>query len=190
MRRSWIACLAVAAVLAGSAGLQAQEPVNGRLEALNRLILHVPEDEGHQEYLGLQDGQETTTLGRIDAEILIVEIFNMYCPHCQKHAPKANELFHAIEGSDTYRGRIKLIGIGVGNSAYEVDIFRQKYSPPFPLFDDRTSAALGSLSGIKTPHYFGLRVRGGALQEIVYSQSGGFSDAGAFLEEIAHASGL
>lgn len=92
----------------------------------------MPENESNREYLGLCGKQETTTLGRIGAEVLIVEIFSMYCPHCQKHAPKANELFHAIEGSDKYRGRIKLIGIGVGNSAFEVDIFRQKYAPPFP----------------------------------------------------------
>jgi thiol-disulfide isomerase/thioredoxin len=150
----------------------------------------VPENESNREYLGLCGKQETTTLGRIGAEVLIVEIFSMYCPHCQKHAPKANELFHAIEGSDKYRGRIKLIGIGVGNSAFEVDIFRQKYAPPFPLFDDRTAAALGSLGGIRTPHYFVLRLRDGALRELVYSQSGGFTDTGAFLEEIARASGL
>lgn len=74
----------------------------------------------------------------------------MYCPHCQKHAPDANKLFRVLDSRKDIRNKVKMIGIGVGNSRYEVGIFKDKYSSPFPMFDDRDSVALSTISGIYT----------------------------------------
>lgn len=173
-----------------AAPLGAQDTREGHLRALNSLSLYTPEDAGERQYLGLKDAPEKIPLGRIDAEVLIVEVFSMYCPHCQRHAPDANKLYHALDSREEFRNKIKMIGIGIGNSQYEVGLFREKYAPPFPLFDDRSSAVVGSLNGIYTPHYFGLKMKDGSIREIFYSESGAFSDAEAFLEMIVEESGI
>ncbi len=122
-------------------------------------------------------------LSDIDGEIIIIEIFSMYCPYCQKHAPAANKLYQAIEEGKETRGKIKLIGIGVGNSPYEVKFFKKKYGVPFPLFDDANSAVLNSIRGIRTPTYFGIRKNGKALS-VFFSQQGSYDDAQTFLQTV------
>jgi hypothetical protein len=100
------------------------------------------------------------------------------------------EHVRALDSREEFRNKIKMIGIGIGNSQYEVRLFREKYAPPFPLFDDRSSAVAGSLSGIYTPHHFGLKMEDSSIREIFYSESGVFPDAEAFLEMIAEESGI
>lgn len=170
--------------------LQAQEAGDDHLRALSTLALYAPEDARDSTYLGLKGSPGKISLGQINAEVLIVEIFSMYCPHCQKHAPDARKLYQVIDSTEEFRDRIKMIGIGVGNSRYEVAIFKEKYSPPFPLFDDRDSAVLNAVSGIYTPHYFGLRIRDDSTLEMFYSKSGAFPDAEAFFDMIVKESGI
>jgi len=129
------------------------------------------------------------TLRDIDADIVIVEIFSMYCPHCQKHAPTANRLYEIIEADKRTRGRVKLIGIGVGNSAYEVKFFKKKYTTPFPLFDDANSQILNKLTGIRTPTFFGVRKRGSEV-EAFFIEQGPHDDPDAFLKDVIRKSGM
>ncbi|HNY66224.1 MAG TPA: TlpA disulfide reductase family protein [Deltaproteobacteria bacterium] len=157
-------------------------------KAITQARLKVPEDAGVRSFLGIRQKSGQMSLADIDAEIIIVEIFSMYCPYCQKHAPMTNALHQAIEaGSDT-RGKVKLIGIGVGNSPFEVKFFQKKYGILFPLFDDANSAVLNSLTGIRTPYYFGIRRNGTTLQTF-FSRQGAFDDPQAFLKTVLEKSG-
>ncbi|HON38776.1 MAG: redoxin domain-containing protein [Pseudomonadota bacterium] len=192
MRRTFTAGLGMLSLLLVlfAAPLGAQDSREEHLRALNSLSLYTPEGAGERHYLGLKNAPEKITLGQIDAEVLIVEIFSMYCPHCQRHAPDAEKLYRALDSREEFRNKIKMIGIGIGNSPYEVGLFREKYALSFPLFDDRSSTVVGSLSGIYTPHYFGLKMKDGSIREIFYSKSGAFPDAEAFLEMIVEESGI
>ncbi len=157
---------------------------------LKALKLIVPEDAAQRAYLGIEAKSGEISLNTIKADILVIEIFSMYCPHCQKHAPVANQFFAAIEKNKAARDRIRMIGIGVGNSPYEVGIFKEKYSPPFPLFDDRNSAVVNAFSGIVTPYYFILRLEEGKAFEVLYSKGGGYTDAEEFLGMIMDLTGI
>jgi peroxiredoxin len=159
-------------------------------DALDRLDLPVPADVKTREYLGLSQTGGRFSLAQIRADLVIIEIFNMYCPYCQEHAPMTNKLFQLIQGRDDLKARVKFIGIGIGNSPYEVGIFRKKFNILFPLLDDGSSSLLNSLPGIRTPHYFAVRKTGGSRMEMVFSQQGSFVDEKAFLESVLQKSGM
>ena len=86
--------------------------------------------------------------------------------------------------------KIKMIGIGVGNSLYEVNSFRDRYQVPFPLIPDQ-STEITELIGVKgTPTFIVVRKDNKGSQEQVYFKEGGFQDTRQFLTEIIKLSGL
>lgn len=157
-------------------------------KAITQARLKVPEDAGVRSFLGIRQKSGQMSLADIDAEIIIVEIFSMYCPYCQRHAPATNELFDAIESGNATREKIRLIGIGVGNSAHEAAFFKKKYGIRFPLFSDANSAVLNSLPGVRTPYYFAIRKKGKSLN-VFLQQQGAFDDPQAFLRTVIEKSG-
>jgi peroxiredoxin len=165
------------------------EPETVYSKGLAQIRLTVPADEQARKYLGLAKESGQFGLSDIKADILIIEIFNIYCPFCQRHAPKANKLFQTIQGRTDLKDKVKFIGLGISNSAYEVNIFRQKYSVQFPLFEDKESSIVQALPGIRTPHYFGLRKSGDSM-ELFLSMQGSFDDEGVFLETLLKNSGI
>lgn len=150
--------------------------------------LKMPENREYRDYLGLKGGK-TFSMGDIKARVVIVEVLSMYCPHCQREAPRVNELFRMIEDDASSRGRVKLIGIAAGNSAFEADIFRKKYGIPFPLIDDGDFTLHKALGEVRTPYFFGVVVGEGAPR-VVHSKLGGFENPKEFLSEIMKNAGL
>jgi thiol-disulfide isomerase/thioredoxin len=103
--------------------------------------LSVPTSADQRNHLGLTQTEHFNPTD-IAGELLIIEIFSMYCPHCQREAPAVNRLYQTIQATETLRNRVKMIGIGVGNSEFEVDHFRKHYDIAFPLFADEDSSPL------------------------------------------------
>jgi thiol-disulfide isomerase/thioredoxin len=169
------------ALVAAVGAMAAAPPQTG--DCLPELRLAVPRAPEHRSYLGLT-GQGEFTLHRIKAEVLIVEIFSMYCPHCQKEAPRVNALYHRIESQDRFRGRIKLIGIGVGNSDYEVSVFRETFAIPFPLFADGNYHIHKRLGEVRTPYFLVARPGSDGAWRLIYSAAGALEDLDAFLERM------
>ena len=151
-------------------------------------------NRGHQNpvqrsYLGLS-GEGLFNILQIKAEVLIIQIFSMYCPLCQREAPRVNELFENIEKDPKARGKLKLIGIGAGNSRFEVDIFQKAYKVPFPLFSDGDFSIHKSLGEVRTPYFIGVKINDEGSHEIFYSRVGGFEKAEEFLQMMFELSGL
>ena len=151
--------------------------------------LAVPAEPAHRQYLGLQGGA-SFTIPEIEADIVIVEIFSMYCPHCQREAPAVNEIYTRINTDPQLQGRVKMIGIGVGNSALEVDYFRKAYDIAFPLIADGDFTIHKLLGEVRTPFFIGVRNQANGGHEIFYAQLGGPQDAAAMLEALLNQSGL
>jgi hypothetical protein len=101
-----------------------------------------------------------------------------------------NELYRAIQSKKNLKNKIKLIGIGTGNSDFEVNFFRKKYEVPFPLFSDEDYSIHKSLGEVRTPYFIGVRLRKDGSSEVFYSKLGGFTDAGKFLKLMVKLSGL
>jgi thiol-disulfide isomerase/thioredoxin len=151
--------------------------------------LPIPVSEGEKGYLGL-NGSGNFKTGQIKARVVIVEVFSFYCPHCQRTAAQINDLYQMIEKRADLNGKIKMIGIGAKNSAYEVSAYKERYQVPFPLFPDEDMEITEKLGVKGTPTFIGVKVDGKGNQKQVYFGEGGFQDNQKFLTEIIRLSGL
>ncbi len=151
--------------------------------------LPAPETASHRSYLGLET-MEPFFLNQIQAKILVIEIFSMYCPICQREAADVNKLYELIQENQKFKTQVKLIGIGAGNSAYEVNFFKKTYQIEFPLFSDTKFIIHKKIGEVGTPHFIGLKSNKTQDREIFYSQSGEITDPKDFLKTMIKASGL
>lgn len=184
----WIALLVLGMILCGpAAGLAAGPPTIGG--QLPDFALGVPKDAAEKNYLGLS-GSGAFKIPQIRAQAVVVEIFSMYCPYCQKEAPNVNRVYEKIEADPALRGKIKLLGIGVGNSAFEVGVFRKKYNIPFPLFPDGDFVLHKVLGEARTPYFIGVKIGPDGSHQVIHSRLGAFESVEKFLDEIVKASDL
>lgn len=156
-------------------------------QAMPEFQLPVPKSQDLVDYLGLKAGA-TFQLSDITAEIVVVEIFSMYCPYCQREAPIVNQFYELVEKNPEARKRIRMLGIGVSNSDYEVRVFQKQYEIPFPLIPDPDLMVHQKVGGVRTPHFFVLKSYPDGSRKLIYSQSGGFGDPEAFLNRLLQAS--
>ncbi len=145
--------------------------------------LAIPADAGYMTYLGLK-GEGTFSLPQIKASVVIVEIFSMYCPHCQREAPSVNDLYSKIQSSEKLKDKVKLVGIGVGNSPFEVEYFKKTYSVQFPLLSDGDFIIHKQLGEVRTPYFIGIKILKDGSHTIFYSKLGGIADNAGFMKLI------
>jgi thiol-disulfide isomerase/thioredoxin len=151
------------------------------------LKLPLPQKMKEREYLKIDRGP--FLLSEIDSEVLIVEIFSIYCPICQKEAPNVNWLFRAISANPGIESRVKVFAIGAGNSLYEINAFRNLFKVPFPLIPDGGFAIHKILGEVRTPYFFVLLKKPTGMQ-VVYSKEGGIEDVEAFLKLVCARTGI
>ena len=166
-----LAVILFAALLYAPAAIAA--PKEG--DQLPKITLAKPGDSSQREYLGLS-GWGSFSVTDIKARIVLIEFFSMYCPHCQAEAPATRELYALVQADRKLKDTVRLIGIGIGNSDFEVNLFRKKYSVPFPLFSDDDYAIQEKLKIQYTPHYVAVRIEGNGRARVVYSRSGGMNN--------------
>lgn len=128
------------------------------------------------------------TLQQTNTQAVILVVFSMYCPFCQKEAPELNKM-HTLIKSKGLSGKIRLVGLGAGNSPFEVNVFREKFSTPFPLIPDQDFAAYKLLGQVGTPFYYVLKRQGDGFV-IVDTQLGCVTSAEAFLKAALEKTGL
>ena len=158
-------------------------------ERLPVINLPIPKNPDERNYLGLS-GSGLFKIPQIKAKAVIVEIFSMYCPYCQKDAPGVNELYRLIENNADIKNKIKLIGIGAGNSSYEVEVFKKTYNVPFPLFPDKDFTIHKACGEVRTPYFMVVKINEDGTHQIVHNQLGNYPGAEPFLDLVLKASGL
>lgn len=170
-----------------SAGDKPSSPEAG--DSFPAVHLSVPDNPEHRSYLGISGDGESFALNSIKTDILVIEIFSMYCPYCQREAPEVNALYENIEKSRELDKRIKIIGIGAGNSLLEVDTFRNAFDVAFPLFPDRDYKIYEKLGEVRTPYFFAVDLEKEKTGRVIYSELGGLNGAQGFLARLLKLSG-
>jgi peroxiredoxin len=165
------------------------ENILGKGSVFPAITLPIPEKDAERAYLGLS-GKGTFTISQIKTEVVILEIYSMYCPYCQKEAPLVNDLYEAIAKKPGLKEKIKIIGIGAGNTTFELDIFRNQYNIQFPLFADESFTVHKKVGEVRTPHFFVLKLNTDGSNKIIYSKVGSIQDPVQFLDLILQESGL
>jgi hypothetical protein len=108
-------------------------------------------------YLGL-GAPGPFTIGAVRGDLVVVEFFNASCYACIMMAPVMDQAWQKIDARADLRGRVRFVGIGVGNTLGQVREFHDRYDTPFPMLADpqfATFDALGTLEG--TPYLMLLR---------------------------------
>ena len=161
-------------------------PVKGG--TLPPIRLPIPKELNERSYLGIS-GEGYFKITQMKATIVIIEIFSLYCPVCQASAPEVNALFQMIEQLPDLKEKIKLIGIGAGNSVLEVNTFKEQYKVPFPLLPDQDFKIHKDLGEVRTPYFIVIKIKKDRTPEVIYSREGAFGEAEMFLQQILMASG-
>lgn len=145
--------LFIAAILMAWPPFPAQaEALVGAGQALPAITVAAPASPAHLAYLGLKPGPKTMELTSIGRRWLLIEVFSMYCNICQGEAERVNQLYGLLQKS-AFKGKLALIGLGAGNSDFEVKVFRDKYRIAFPLFSDGGYKAHKALGEPRTPYF-------------------------------------
>ncbi len=151
--------------------------------------LPVPKDLNEKIYLGLS-GDGFFEIPQIRSKGVLIKIFNLYCPICQSTAAAMAEIHHQIENNPRLKGKLKLIGIGVGNSLLEIEVFKHNSNIPFPIFPDEDFKIHRALGEVRIPFFIAVKIEGDRPPEIVHTHLGGFADARALSDLMVEAYGM
>jgi peroxiredoxin len=187
-KKGMIIALFVFCAWAFQLGFASATPIKAG-EVLPEINLTAPKAASQQEYLGLSDS-DSFKVTDIKADLVIVEIFGVTCPHCNHAAPSINKLYELIESKPESKGKVKVIGIGVGNDSYEVAYFQKKHKVPFPLFDDEDYLVHEQIGEPGTPYFVCVKMNQDGSHDIIHAQAGDFERADDFLEMLLLKSGL
>jgi thiol-disulfide isomerase/thioredoxin len=175
--------------LTASSFIHAADKPPQKGESLPVINLPIPKSPDEKSYLGLSGGG-SFKIPQIKAKVVIIEIFSMYCPYCQKDAPGINELYTLIENDPDLKKKVKLIGIGAGNTPFEVGVYKKTYAVPFPLFPDQDFTIHKACGEVRTPYFIVVKINEDGSHLIVHSQLGEYPGAKPFLELVLKSSGL
>ncbi|MDK2921627.1 MAG: hypothetical protein PWR24_1184 [Desulfonauticus sp.] len=123
---------------------------------------------------GLDPAYQFKSLDEIESKVVVVQIFNMYCPHCQKDAPVVNKLYAKLR-ADFPASKVTLLGLGIGNTKREVEVFRNSFKIEFPLFWDEQNRFLELFGNLGTPYFFVLKKTDKGFR-VVYMHAGELQD--------------
>ncbi|MCF8041862.1 MAG: redoxin domain-containing protein [Desulfarculaceae bacterium] len=135
-------------------------------------------------YLGLTHTHPSFALEDVAADFLFVELYNELCYGCLKEVASYNALFEEIESDPALKGRLKMLGLGVGSLNREVKRFRRQKKVAFPLFADKGREVFHCLGEPELPVAYLIQRTGNRRWKIISMLAGHIGDTKAVLGRI------
>ncbi|MBN2429051.1 MAG: TlpA family protein disulfide reductase, partial [Deltaproteobacteria bacterium] len=158
--------------------IAARENPIGAGESFPDLVLQKPLGPDAGIYLGIPD-HVSFSLSHVEADLVLVELLSVYCPHCQQQVKHFNRLRELIEKNPATRGRIKLLGIAVASKGAEVERFISRFQVAYPVVPDPDFQLYHALGAGVTP--FSVFVR-----RTSYGQAGVVAGTHIGLQKMPH----
>lgn len=136
-------------------------------DKLPLIQIPTPETLEERNYLGI-DKEGFFTIPKIKANVVIVYFFSFYCRFCATQVVYVNELYGVIDKNPDLKNKIKLIGIGIGNTPMEVDKFKETNRIPFPLIPDTDFSIHKAYGEIITPYFVVVRIKEDGTHRVIY----------------------
>jgi hypothetical protein len=153
-------------------------------EAFPEVALKTPSQAKDRAYLGISGG-DSFKVKDLKAEVILVEIFDVYCLPCQKQAPLYKQLFGLIQSNPAAKDQIKMIGIAVGNDESEIKKFQDHFQIPYPIIGDQKYVLHEAIGGPPAP--FSIVVRkdpGGKSAMVADTHLGLNTDMSGLLKQL------
>ena len=83
-----------------------------------------------------------------------------------------------------------MIGIGAGNTTFEVEHFRNTYKIPFPLFPDDDFAIHKKIGNVRTPYFFVIGINKEGTPRILHTHQGRLKNNDQFINTLLQRTGL
>ena len=144
--------------------------------------LPAPALASERAYLGLM-GDQPFRISQLSCDGVVVILFSVYCVPCRKEVPKIRNLVTLLNQQSTEKN-VKVLGIAVGNTPKEIELFRKEYEVNFPLIPDYDFDVHISLGELRTPATLYVRLMPGNTTEITRIQVGSIGDPEDFAKLI------
>ena len=136
-----------------------------------------------QIYLGISR-KAAFNFREITGDIIIVDVTNTYCFNCKKNIPILNEVYKTIQNHSALKGKVKIVGIAIGNTIKEIESLKKEYKPLYPLLVDPDFSAHKALGSPRVPHIlFTIRNKAGD-RIICITHQGVFDSAESVINDI------
>ena len=144
-----------------------------------RFTLPAPDSAQAQKYLGLK-AMEPFKVSDIKAKLVVIEFMSALCPHCHANAPVMNSIYKTIQG-DSGLAEVKVIAIATLSEKAQVDAYKKKFKPPFPIMLDEDAMISASMEGVPTPTTMIISTGDG---KVLFSHTGVIQDPDKFVKQI------
>lgn len=101
-------------------------------------------------YLGIP-WKKKFSLKDMKGTLFIFEVFSTYCLSCPKNIPILNTLYANTKNDPALKGKVKVMGIAVGNTENEIKQYNKEFKVSYPVLTDYSFAIHKALGNVRVP---------------------------------------
>ncbi len=150
-------------------------------------VLTVADRSQDYAYLGLEQESAHFFLADVPAEFVLLKYYGENCYQCVQEVDQYNRLFTLLHNDPELGPRLKMIGIGVGDTQRSVLRFKRSHQVPYPLLPDERQVMFESVGAGEIPLIYLVKILPDARVQVVLYHEGGLENVETLFELIRKA---